>query len=1360
MTRLFFLLFVLLNFTLPVNAAPISKSEIPDPLGPWIDWVLQDQKQKTCPFIYNNPNQHRCAWPTRLDLSLQSRSGEFSITWHVYKKSWVTLPGDQKHWPVDVTDNGSIISITNRNGKPAALLTAGEHEIAGKFEWQNMPKALTIPQDTGLVSLSVNHKTIDFPDFQNGQLWIKQKKLANGVGEKIHLDVYRQIVDEIPMQITTRIDIQVSGKQREMVIGKPLLTGAIPLQLVSSLPARLEPDGSLRVQLRPGRWTIDLTMRLPNQITELSLPEQKTPWPTQEIWSFSAQNQLRLVEVSGGTSIDPQQTQMPEQWRQLPAFRMNTNDALSFNVIRRGDPEPEPDTLTLNRNLWLDQTGEGFTISDTINGRMTKGWRLEATQNLDLGRVILDGEPQFITKFIDKKGVEVRRGTVNLAADSRYEGDVSQINAVGWDHDFQQVRATLHLPPGWKLFSASGVDQVPDTWLQRWTLLDLFLVLITAIAISNLYNWRIGILALISLALLWHEPGSPKYIWLHIIAAIALVRVIPEGKFKALVSSYRNLSILVLILISIPFMINEIRIGLYPQVERAWQSVNVRDSASIRNQSQVTQAEPMVVEADMIEMEESMIRQERKSAPRKQMSGSSNEYVSQNRSKFPVQYDAKTNIQTGPGLPFWQWNATPLSWNGPVEKNQQIEFTLLSPRVNLLLNIFRVLLLAGLAFLIIDPKKLKENLPSLKADKIAAILLLPILFTIQPQDSYAEIPTPELLQELKTRLLAPAECLPVCANAPRMKIEVKPDSLQLRMEIHTIDDVIIPIPGMSGKWVPTQIAVNGEPASGLHKDKKGQLWISLKKGVHQLILFGQLPAQNSVDLALPLKPARVTFSADGWDIVGLHENGRPDNQLKLNRVKKRGEQKSTILEAATLPPFVQIHRTLRLGLDWRIETRVVRTSPTGTAIVLKVPMVEGESILSDGINIKDNYVLINMSANQSTIQWESSLKASEQIKLSAAETTNWTEFWYADISPIWHMETEGIAVVHHQNPDGRWLPNWRPWPGESVTLNITRPQGIDGQTLTIDSSEMTVTPGQRATDVDLRLSLRSSQGGQHTINLPELARLQSVTIDGKSQPIRQDGQSVTLPVRPGKQIINLRWRESEGIVSFQKTPEIDLATASVNHAIKLMPGRDRWVLLAGGPQWGPAVLFWGILIVILLVAIALGRIKNTPLTTLQWLLLAIGLSQAPIFSAVLVVAWLLAFSIREKLDTDLSKWKFNLIQLGLGALTFIALGVLFGAIQQGLLGSPEMQISGNGSNAYGLNWYQDRIANIPPQAWIFSVPLIVYRVLMLLWSLWLAFALLRWLRWGWECFSKNGLWNSFNIRSKKEKLPLPEQKTD
>nr|WP_305909816.1 hypothetical protein [Methylomarinum sp. Ch1-1]MDP4522753.1 hypothetical protein [Methylomarinum sp. Ch1-1] len=97
----------------------------------------------------------------------------------------------------------------------------------------------------------------------------------------------------------------------------------------------------------------------------------------------------------------------------------------------------------------------------------------------------------------------------------------------------------------------------------------------------------------------------------------------------------------------------------------------------------------------------------------------------------------------------------------------------------------------------------------------------------------------------------------------------------------------------------------------------------------------------------------------------------------------------------------------------------------------------------------------------------------------------------------------------------------------------------------------------------------------------------------------------------------------------------------------------------------------------------------------------------------------------------------------------IALLLLFYAVQQGLLGSPDMQISGNQSSAYRLNWYQDRNAASLPTATVVSAPLMIYRILMLLWSLWLAVALLDWLKWGWRCFSSGALWKQRTVKESK-----------
>ncbi len=40
---------------------------------------------------------------------------------------------------------------------------------------------------------------------------------------------------------------------------------------------------------------------------------------------------------------------------------------------------------------------------------------------------------------------------------------------------------------------------------------------------------------------------------------------------------------------------------------------------------------------------------------------------------------------------------------------------------------------------------------------------------------------------------------------------------------------------------------------------------------------------------------------------------------------------------------------------------------------------------------------------------------------------------------------------------------------------------------------------------------------------------------------------------------------------------------------------------------------------------------------------------------------------------------------------------------------------------------------------------------MLAGALWLALAMLRWLRWGWDCFSYNGIWSPIKLIKSKKK---------
>ncbi|HET8940567.1 MAG TPA: hypothetical protein VFN13_01085, partial [Rudaea sp.] len=229
-------------------------------------------------------------------------------------------------------------------------------------------------------------------------------------------------------------------------------------------------------------------------------------------------------------------------------------------------------------------------------------------------------------------------------------------------------------------------------------------------------------------------------------------------------------------------------------------------------------------------------------------------------------------------------------------------------------------------------------------------------------------------------------------------------------------------------------------------------------------------------------------------------------------------------------------------------------------------------------------------------------------------------------------------------------------------------------------------------------------------------------------------------VVPGTQRFDVRFRDAQSMGMVARTPAIALGLPAANVSLQLSLPADRWLLATWGPTVGPAVLYWGELAVMILVALALSRTRRTRLKFHHWLLLGLGFSTFSWGALLVVVAWLFAFDWRKNGRQPENDGLFNFSQIGLGLLTLIALACLISAIPQGLLGQPDMHVTGNGSSAHALRWFVDRSANALPQASAISVPLWVYKVLMLAWALWLANALIGWLRDGFAAWTKGGYW--------------------
>ena len=1398
--------FALISFASACLAGPMDRADVPAPLKAWVPWALHGSQESPCPLLAGSDTR-TCVWPGRLDLDLNATGGKFSQTLRIYGEPnapvWAPLPGNAARWPQEVQVDGKPQAVLERDGAPGIYVLPGEHRIAGRFAWAALPESVTVPRGTGLIALAVSGKPVAEPRWDdNGLLTLASAERETKAAESVDIRVHRLISDGIPLTITTRITLAVAGRNREITLPGILPAEALPLSLASPLPARLDTDKKLIVQVRPGQWDLTLTARMPGPVKALKAPA--IAGVSEEVWAFGAQPALRQVGLEGPPQIDPQQTNLPQEWRRYPAYRIKPGDTLTFTETRRGDAAPNPDQLTLARNIWLDFDGGGYTVRDEIAGSLSQSWRLSVSPPYALGRAALGGRDQLITTGEDKNaGIEVRVGQANLVAESRLEGASRELPAVGWNFDAQRLGANLHLPPGWRLIAAGGADQAQGAWVSRWTLLDFFLVLVAAVAAFRLWGpaWGVAMLAL--LVLTWHEPGAPRWAWINLVAAVALARAFAATRLAKWLARYRNLAWLAVVVIALPFAVDQVRQTLYPALEMEYQEVVPGQAATIsggmRNEESNTRYAPQApkveepvpmpapaaapppppVEAmedkraqEVDKLKQAEAARDQATADVQMQSRASAGRLAKSAistvapSKLD-EIDPKAIVQTGPGLPRWQWRSYALTWNGPVEKAQALNLWLLPPWARAIMVLLQLLLVAALLTRAFDAAQW-ISAPLRRIFGSATALLL-IAAMLPADDTLAAVPKQApaataadtrgdggfpgnaLLDELRDRLTPPRpECRPNCASITRMRLENTGNQLRLRLEIHAADQTAVPLPGGPRQWLPDAAVLDGQVAPVL-RGNGNQVWVAVGPGVHQLVLSGALPPRDAVQLALPLKPRRVEAALTGWQLDGVDADGVAESSVQLSRIAvasgKPGDAAGQV--EGNIPPFAMVERTFVLGLEWRVLTRVTRVTAPGLPVVLEIPLLPGENVITPDVKADGGKARVSLAPQATEANFESTLQVGPELKLIAGKGLDWVETWKLDAGTQWHFDLAGIPMIHRQS-GGRYLPQWQPWPGEAVTVKAAKPAAVAGNWLTVDEATLTATPGNRVTELLLTLGLRASRGGDHVIEFPQGVSLQSALINGRSEPLKLDGGKLKLPINPGAQQINLTLRAADGIQFAYHTPLVRLNLPGLNEHLRVELPHDRWLLWFSGPRLGPAILLWGVVLVLGLIGYALGRTRATPLASWQWILLFLGLTQTEVLSSAVIVAWLFALAARERMGERLAQGKwFNLMQVGLALLTGLALLLLLDAVKSTLLGSPQMQITGNGSSDFSLHWYQDR--GDFPDAVLYSLPLLVWRGIMLAWALWMAWSLISWLRWGWNAYSSGGLW-----RKKPPKAPAPE----
>ena len=1341
---------------------PLLAQDIPPALRDWQGWVLHDTPQHACPFLANsNPDagSYQCIWPGRLALDASKDGGHFSLDVHVDAQGWADLPGDDRSWPQQVVVNNKAWPVLNHDGHPAVRLEPGDYTVKGDLPWDTRPARLGVPSSIGLVSLSLDGRAVGRIERNGDQLTLGEAAAAQRQADTLSVRVYRHLTDGMPAMLETQLQLNVTGSAREQLLGPALPKGFTATALDSDVPAQLENDGRLRLQLRPGQWVVHLSARGTNTLHEVSVTLPADPWPKQEVWSYSDDPSLRSTRVEG-RGTDAAQAGVPQEWRDLPSYVLDGNDGLIVDQGTRGGEGEAADQIHLQREIWLDFDGRGFNVSDHLTGSVLHTQRLDVGAPWQLQRATQGSMPLLITDTGQgRTGIELRSTDLNLHAGLRVPDRSGSLPSAGWLVSLENIDAVLHLPYGYRLIGASGVDRSPDSWVAQWSLLDLFVVALIALLAGRLLGWRWAALAALFLILSQHETGAPRWTLGLALAFALLMRALPAGRLRWIAQIVSALALALAVLWTLPFAKTQLENALHPQLEgnggyaalmqqEAAEGYGGNNDRALK--AEVAPAPPPAVEeqAQMVEALPSAAPApaEPSAAPRYTPASASNRNLASVTvtgavmpNASPVsEIDSHSIIQAGAGEPSWNVdNNYRLGWSGPIAPEQSMRLVIAPAWLVRLLRVLMLGLLIGLlgrmARGLVNPRD-----ASWRNWRLGNATAACLLFACMPHIAHAQaMPNQELLRQLQSRLLEAPKCAPDCAVVATANLQAKDAQVALELEVHVGAPIALPLPQVDAGLQLVSVNVDGRTDATVSK-RDDQMLARLEPGVHRIGLIYRVQPTDSTTLNFALRPQWMVFNGQGWSLDGVDGGRLLGDSITLNRIQAVADGKQTPLPQQAFPPYVRITRDIVMGVDWTVVNTVERIAPSDGGFTLDVPLLSGEHPLGDSARVHDGRLGVTFNAGQGAVTWTSRLDHADTLKIEAPTLGDRAEIWQLHASPIWHVEAKGVPVS--DSSDGL---RFEPLPNETLSLIVSRPKAIDGDSLAFDSVNASANVGDRATETTLDLLARSTRGGEHAIALPAGTELLGATRDDDSLSLAVKDGKLSLPLLPGKHRYAIRLREPRGVGLSIATSAIALGAPSANIALDLKLPEDRWVLWTWGPSVGPAVLYWSQLVVLLLAAWLLGRYAPTPLRFHHWLLLGLGFSAFAWSAYAFVVVWLIIIGLRAKHDTAITRLggtTFNLAQIALAAITVLALAVLVSAVPKGLLGLPDMHVAGNGSTAWVLRWFADQAKEVLPQAGVFSVSLWFYKVAMLAWALWLANALIGWLRWGFDAWTRGGYW--------------------
>lgn len=1374
---------------------------IPQSLEPWVDWVLEEHPYISCPVRATDGVRLDCIWVRETNISVIRGStfgATFELTVHAFAESWLQLPHSESFKPQNFTLNGREVALGGGNNAPEVLVPEGVHTLKGELMWteESEPRFLDIPL-SGIVRLAINGQPVEHPSLQAGgnRLWLSNEisdtpTIASAPNSEV-VRVFRHFTDSIPQTLTTYVQVTVTGSPRILNFGTVINEDYQITNLRSSWPAILSRDGNLVVQVVPGANVVQIDARATQQMELFRYKKASPLWPSVEYWGIQPRHELRIIRMEGAVRTDLSQINAPRQMRQLNGFVLTENDELRIIEEQRGNVQPYPSSFDISRDIWLNFRGDSFTIADSIEADIETSQRVSSS--IPLGEVRVNGISRLITYDSSNEqspSIYLKPGYAQVSAISKIPKSVS-LTPNTWNVEAEELSARLHLPPGWMLLWTHGIDQVDSSWVAKWGIWDVFVILLLLCLVWGLGGWKWTTIVFGAALISYQMDQAPTLGWVVLAGMCYVLKAIKHETLSRIAHMSFWVVFTVVSIACIFYATNSMSNALHPQLasqsstfkEQITTVLEARYSAEdirwlgaesfadyfrkIPNQSpsfiqdssaaQTSEIEEhtesvMVTGSRMPKVLDSDVRGMSTTVAR----GTGLLDSAERRRRLDFDPTLPIAIQTGPGKPNWRWQSVSLAWHGPVEQGRDMVFVLLAPWLTRLLYG-----ISALAVLLVPTYFIYLRVPNVvncikkvlsSTTSVAALALVAVL--LSPQDSQADIPDADLLQELENRLLALPDCLSDCAYLEQAQVSLKDEELTITMQVHTQDRVALPLPTENGTWNLVDLRL-GELQLPLLREHS-RLYTVLDEGVHEITMVASIHGLDQFDIAFDLIPGHLEIHAPNWKIEGLIRGQVGDRKLTFARAStvETNNSQPTITNFFPLEiePYVSVQRQIVLSYEPTVVTRVSRVAPHTGEITVRIPLLPDEVVITAGLSVEDGHMVVNLKPAAQTVLWDSKLDVDNTIILSAPSVAERSERWSISGSDFWNYHYDGIVPIDVDDQQTTFIPR----SNEILHIDVQQGEPVPGDSVTIDHVFASHTVEPKVTNSYLEMTILASQPADIELTLPDDAKVESMEIAGDFQSLPANNTSIVfLPLRAGSHQYSLTWKSETGTSILYRPPTVSISRGAVNVSAQIRFAEKRWILWLAGPALGSTVLYWSILIGVLVAAVAFSKIPGIAISTKDAVILSIGATLVHLIMLVFVGVWFLALWLKSQTSEEIARpWLYRVGQLLLTGITLLALYVIINTIVAALTNDPNMYLYGLESTNQFFAWFTDEISDSVPSPWVWSLPLWIYFALILLWTMWLVFMITEWIRVWWQTLKAPALWLPIDYKGSLSKLPI------